>query len=117
MAAPDQKPSAGQQWGEAEIEQALERLGELHHQMRNLRSIIPKTMESLSVRASPEDTYEALGQATKTAVSAIREYKQAATDEETTRVFERAKQSRKDSPKGIKPWRARDDPDWLNTNT
>lgn len=117
MAASDQKASAGQQWGEAEIEKALKRLGELHHEMRNLRSTIPKAMEPLSVRSSPKDTFEALQESSKTAYSAIQEYKQAATNEETSKVFERAKQSRQDNPKGIKPWRARDDPDWLGTNT
>lgn len=117
MSAPDQKASAGQQWGEAEIEQALKRLGELHHQMLNLRSTIPKAMEPLSIQSSPKNTFEAIQGATKTAYSEIQEYKQAATNEETAKVFERAKQSRKDNPKGIKPWRARDDPDWLNTNT
>ncbi|POS79031.1 hypothetical protein DHEL01_v202576 [Diaporthe helianthi] len=91
MAASDQKASAGQQWGEAEIEKALKRLA--------------------------KDTFEALQESSKTAYSAIQEYKQAATNEETSKVFERAKQSRQDNPKGIKPWRARDDPDWLGTNT
>lgn len=112
MAAPDQKAAAGQQWDEAEIEKALKRLGELHHQMRNLRSTIPRAIEPLSVHSSPDKAFEALQKSTASACSEIREYKQAATNEEATKVFERARQSRKDNPKGIKSWRARDDPDW-----
>lgn len=112
MAAQDQKAAAGQQWDEAEIEKALKRLGELHHQMRNLRSTVPRTMEPLSALSSPQKAFEALHESTTSACSEIREYKQAATSEEASKVFERAKQSRKDNPKGIKPWRARDDPDW-----
>ncbi|KAK2605246.1 hypothetical protein N8I77_008097 [Diaporthe amygdali] len=49
-------------------------------------------------------------------IGEIREYKQAATNEETVKVLEHANQSRKENPKGIKPWRARDDPNWLTTN-
>lgn len=117
MVVPDQKAASGKEWDEAEIEQALKRLGELHHQMRNLRSTIPRAMEPLSIHSSPEATFSALRESTKSACGEIREYKQSATSEETTKVLERAKQSRKDNPKGIKPWRARDDPDWLTTNT
>ncbi|KAK7736858.1 hypothetical protein SLS63_003207 [Diaporthe eres] len=90
MANPNQKAAAGQQWDEAEIEQALRRLAEA--------------------------TFSALQETTKSAYSEIKEYKQTATNEETAKVLEHAKQSRKDNPKGIKPWRARDDPDWLTTN-
>lgn len=116
MANPNQKAAAGQQWDEAEIEQALKRLGELHHQMRNLRSTIPRALEPLSMHSSPEATFSALQETTKSAYSEIKEYKQRATNEETAKVLEHAKQSRKDNPMGIKPWRARDDPDWLTTN-
>lgn len=63
-----------------------------------------------------EATFSALQETTKSAYSEIKEYKQTATNEETAKVLEHAKQSRKDNPKGIKPWRARDDPDWLTTN-
>ncbi|KAH8781462.1 hypothetical protein F5883DRAFT_638292 [Diaporthe sp. PMI_573] len=91
MVVPDQKAASGKEWDEAEIEQALKRLAEA--------------------------TFSALRESTKSACGEIREYKQSATSEETTKVLERAKQSRKDNPKGIKPWRARDDPDWLTTNT
>ncbi|KAL1856984.1 hypothetical protein Daus18300_010544 [Diaporthe australafricana] len=125
MSNPNQKVAAGEQWGEAEIEQALKRLGDLHHQassrrerpMRSLRSTIPRAIEPLSIPSlSPDATLSTLRESTKTAYSEIREYKQAATNEETVKVFEHAKQSRKENPKGIKPWRAKDDPNWLTIN-
>ncbi|KAI3397542.1 hypothetical protein diail_10635 [Diaporthe ilicicola] len=98
MSNPNQKASAAEQWDEAQIEEALKRLGDLHHQA---------TVTTLSN----------LRESTKSAYSEIREYKQAATSEETAKVLERAKQSRKENPKGIKPWLARDDPDWLTINS
>lgn len=33
---------------------------------------------------------------------------------ETEALFARAGRSQKENPKGIKQWRARDDPDWAN---
>jgi hypothetical protein len=33
---------------------------------------------------------------------------------ETEALFTRALKSQKENPKGIKQWRARDDPDWAN---
>jgi hypothetical protein len=61
--------------------------------------------------------FSTIRESTKAAYSEVREYKQLATDEESTKILERAKQSRKDNPKGIKPWRARDDPEWLTPST
>jgi hypothetical protein len=34
-------------------------------------------------------------------------------DEETLTVLEQARKSRAENPNDIKPWRARDHPDWL----
>lgn len=86
--------------------------------MPPVRRLMPRPDDHSSLtRHIAETTFSALQETTKSAYSEIKEYKQAATNEETTKVLEHAKQSRKDNPKGIKPWRARDDPDWLTTNT
>jgi hypothetical protein len=37
-------------------------------------------------------------------------------DEETKKVFDRAKKSLVANPENIKPWRAKDHPDWLTRN-
>lgn len=57
--------------------------------------------------------YASVDNSMKTAYRDARELKQLMTSEETRRILERAEQSCKDNPKGIKPWYARDDPDWL----
>lgn len=47
----------------------------------------------------------------------IEEYKKLATNSENARILEHAQQSRKNNPKGIKPWRSNDEPDWLEPST
>lgn len=61
--------------------------------------------------------FSTVRESTKAAYSEVREYKQLATDEESTKIFERARHSREENPKDIKPWRARDDPEWLTPST
>lgn len=55
--------------------------------------------------------------AARAAMDEVNEYKKLFTSPENTKILERAKQSRKDNPKGIKPWRPRDDPNWLKRDT
>jgi hypothetical protein len=43
----------------------------------------------------------------------ISTFKTLYTNDESKEVLEKAKKSREAEPKGIKPWRARDHPDWL----
>jgi len=52
----------------------------------------------------------------KTAYKEVRELKQLMTSEETKNILDRAQQSRRENPKGIKPWYARDDPEWLTVD-
>lgn len=77
--------------------------------MRELRSTIPRMQEHLATSK--------VGEATKAAMNEVDEYKKLATSPETVKILERAKQSRKDNPKGIKPWRPSDEPDWLEPST
>ncbi|ROW17727.1 hypothetical protein VPNG_00663 [Cytospora leucostoma] len=98
MANPKQNPATGEQLDEVQIEQALKRLKELHIQ-------------------ATEAMFSTVRESTKAAYNEVREYKHLATDEESTRIFERARRSRQENPKDIKPWRARDDPEWLTPST
>lgn len=121
-------PATGEQWDEARLEAALKNLKDLHikasHstincltgstltlllQMRQLRSTIPRMQRQLPLFRVSE--------ATKAAVNEVNEYKKLATSPETMKILEHAKQSRKDNPKGIKPWRPSDEPDWLEPST
>jgi hypothetical protein len=44
----------------------------------------------------------------------LRDFRTLYTNEESKTVLEQARKSREAQPKGIKPWRARDHPDWLD---
>lgn len=55
--------------------------------------------------------------ATQGALDEVDQYKKKATSPETTKILERAKQSRQQNPKGITPWRPKNDPDWLKPGT
>jgi hypothetical protein len=44
----------------------------------------------------------------------LKDFKTLYTSEESKKVLEQAKKSREAHPKGIKPWRVRDDPNWLD---
>lgn len=102
-------PATGEQWDEARLEAALKNLKDLHIKMRQLRSTIPRMQRQLPLFRVSE--------ATKAAVNEVNEYKKLATSPETMKILEHAKQSRKDNPKGIKPWRPSDEPDWLEPST
>ncbi len=43
----------------------------------------------------------------------LAEFREAIKSEKSQKVFRHAAESRRANPKGIKPWRAKDDPDWL----
>lgn len=120
--------TAAEHWDEANLEAALKNLKDLHIkasqfpplidsqavlngllQMRELRSTIPRMHERLGTSRVSE--------ATQAAMDEIGEYRKLATNPENTKILERAKQSRKDNPKGIKPWRPSDEPDWLDSST
>lgn len=120
--------TSGEQWDEAKLEEALKSLKDLHikasyfplsivsetvltgpSQMRELRSTIPRLHERLGTSK--------VGEATQAALNEIDEYKKLATSPENAKILERAKQSRKNNPKGIKPWRPSDEPDWLDPST
>ncbi|CAN8096860.1 unnamed protein product [Discula destructiva] len=105
-------------WDEAKIEQALKNLKDLHIQLRQLRSTIPRMQENLGGPvATAAELAAAIRGATQAARNEVDEYKQKATSPDNTMILERAKQSRAQNPKAITPWRAKNHPDWLEPST
>ncbi|KAJ4424102.1 hypothetical protein N0V82_001150 [Gnomoniopsis sp. IMI 355080] len=121
MIAPTAKSATApgaESWDEAKIEQALKNLNDLHIQLRELRSTIPRMQERLGGPvASAGELVTVVKGATQAAFNEVEEYKKNATDPENIKILDRAKQSRNQNPKGIKPWRAKDHPDWLTPST
>ncbi|KAJ9134498.1 hypothetical protein NKR23_g10085 [Pleurostoma richardsiae] len=107
-----------EEWDEERIEAALRRLKDLHVQLRNLRSSIPRMMEPMITQhSSPTALLSATNMATTTVQKEIGDFKSLMLEDSTKKVLDHAEQSRKENPKGIRQWRARDDPDWLNIDS
>ncbi|EHK99554.1 hypothetical protein GLAREA_06904 [Glarea lozoyensis ATCC 20868] len=101
-------------WDEAQLEKGMALLKEMHIQLRNLRTCIPRMIEPLTtIATSPESLFRDFSESTKTANKEVMDFKTLMSDEETKKVFEQARKSRNANPDNIKPWRAIDHPDWL----
>ncbi|KAK0637225.1 hypothetical protein B0T17DRAFT_613843 [Bombardia bombarda] len=113
--ANNQVQPAAKDSGEEEkrIEDGLEHLKELHLQLRALRSALPRMFEPLATKQpSPQVMFAGFSQSVKNTKDEIDRFRQAMNTEETQAVIKRANDSRRLNPVGIKPWRARDDPEW-----
>ncbi|KAA8633283.1 hypothetical protein SMACR_02130 [Sordaria macrospora] len=98
---------------EERLEDALDYLNELHVQLQRLRSAIPRMFHPMSVKpSSPQNTFAAFSNAVQDTGKEIHQFKDTIRSAETEKVFNMANESRRTNPMGIKPWRARDDPEW-----
>ncbi|KAK3374893.1 hypothetical protein B0H63DRAFT_259586 [Podospora didyma] len=98
---------------EKRLEAELAQLNELHLQLRLLRSALPRMLEPLaSKQPSPQVAYNAFRKSIDSTNLEIANFRAAITSEEIKKIFQRAADSRQANPKGIKPWRATEDPEW-----
>ncbi|KAK0723032.1 hypothetical protein B0T26DRAFT_245907 [Lasiosphaeria miniovina] len=105
---------------EQHLEDALEHLKELHlqlaFQLRRLRSVLPRMLEPLaSKQPSPQASYDAFLESVDATDKEIASFKTAISSDETKKLIQKANKSRQANPKGLKPWRPRDDPQWTTT--
>ncbi|KAI1338212.1 hypothetical protein F5Y15DRAFT_135424 [Xylariaceae sp. FL0016] len=101
---------------EQQLEQALKHLDHVHLKCRQLRTMIPRTLDILSLGQQANTTSGSLDgflQAVKAGHKELEDFGTTYNDAESKKVFEQAKKSREANPKGIKPWRAKDHPDWM----
>ncbi|CAG8955228.1 hypothetical protein HYFRA_00007244 [Hymenoscyphus fraxineus] len=117
-AGPNTSGQAGEVWDEERLEQGLERLKELHIQLRSLRTCIPRLLEPLTTKQpSPESLFREFTESTRVGTKEVQEFKHLMGDEETKKVFAQARKSRAENPDNIKPWRAMDHPDAFTRRT
>lgn len=57
-----------------------------------------------------------MAEAAKGAMNEVDEFKKTLTSPESTRILDRAKQSEKENPRGIKPYKVADDLEWPENN-
>ncbi|KAB5557884.1 hypothetical protein GE09DRAFT_92087 [Coniochaeta sp. 2T2.1] len=104
---------------EASLEEKLEHLRELYLKVRTLRATIPKTIAPLPAKqySSPDALFSSFRRAVGDGSKEISEAKAALTSGESKKMLEEADGSRKTDPKGIRPWRATDYPNWTTPAT
>jgi hypothetical protein len=61
-----------------------------------------------------KDVLDSFRTAVGSASTELKDFKTLYTSEESKKVLDQAKKSREAQPKEIRPWRARDDPNWLD---
>lgn len=60
-----------------------------------------------------EVLFKKFAAAASTANEEMKRFAKLMEDDESVKIFERAKESRAENPKGITPWRITQHPDWL----
>ncbi|CAK7203940.1 hypothetical protein SEUCBS139899_006690 [Sporothrix eucalyptigena] len=105
-----------EEWNEEQLEAALQRLKEAHLKLRSLRSTIPRMIQPLTLEpAPPPEILQAKAQASLLgAMQEVKGFKETVSNDEFRKVIDHATVSRRRNGKNIKPWKARDDPDWAN---
>ncbi|KAI1456672.1 hypothetical protein F4805DRAFT_458461 [Annulohypoxylon moriforme] len=86
-----------------------------HNLLIELRTTVQRMLEAIPTGATtPEEVHQSFVKAVANAQAEIKDFGTLYNSEETRKVLEQAKKSRDANPKGIKPWRAKDHPDWLD---
>ncbi|KAI1654600.1 hypothetical protein F4813DRAFT_370501 [Daldinia decipiens] len=104
----------GEMPDEEQLELSMKQLNLLHIKCRELRTTIQRMLEAIPNNSTAEEVYECFVKSVVTASTQIKDFNTLYNSEESKRVFDQAKKSRDANPKGIKPWRAKDHPDWLD---
>ncbi|KAI9700811.1 MAG: hypothetical protein M1836_002180 [Candelina mexicana] len=113
--ATPQAAASAQEWDEAEFEAGLARLKELHIQLRNLRTTIPRMIQPfVANHSSPEDLYDDFSKAAVTAATEIKDFRKIFEDRKTMLIFTNGSLSRRGNSEGISTWRVTEHPDWLD---
>lgn len=61
-----------------------------------------------------QEFYESFIRSIDNASNQIKDFSSLYNSEQSKKALDQAKKSREADPKGIKPWRAKDHPDWLD---
>ncbi|RYP12693.1 hypothetical protein DL765_007193 [Monosporascus sp. GIB2] len=128
MSATQQKKTSGpgtqamrakpeEEWDEEQLQQALKQLKLLHIKCRELRGTIPRMLESITTKQTPDEVFQGLLKSVQAARSEIKDFGDLYNSDASQRVLSQAKKSREANPRDIKPWRAKDDPHWFDLDT
>ncbi|KAK4167691.1 hypothetical protein QBC43DRAFT_311282 [Cladorrhinum sp. PSN259] len=97
---------------EEKLEDALNHLNQLHVQLRELRSALPRMLEPLRAKQpSPEAMYATFLHSYTETQKELDSFRDAWSSQESRMAMVKAQECLKRSPK-VKQWRATDDPTW-----
>ncbi|KAI5457744.1 hypothetical protein BGZ63DRAFT_393701 [Mariannaea sp. PMI_226] len=105
-------------WDEARLEEAMQQLKLLHIKVRMLRDTVPKMIDPLiQKQPSPAIMFAAFMKSVNDANANVQEFTSLMRSDATKEVFDQVEKSRQANPKGIKPWRHVDHPDWFKMDS
>ncbi|KAI8960406.1 hypothetical protein F5Y11DRAFT_330117 [Daldinia sp. FL1419] len=99
---------------EEQLELGMKQLNLLHIKCRELRTTLQRMVEVIPNNSTAEEVHQCFLKSINAARAQITDFNALYNSEESKKVLEQAKKSRDANPKGIKPWRAKDHPDWLD---
>ncbi|KAI1639162.1 hypothetical protein F4809DRAFT_596847 [Biscogniauxia mediterranea] len=100
---------------EEQLEKALKHLDLLHVKCRQLRTTIPRMIETIPDNQPRDVIFKMFSSTVQSSQTEISDFTALYRGEESKKVLDQAKKSRDANPKGIRPWRAKDHPDWLDS--
>ncbi|CAK7263315.1 hypothetical protein SEPCBS57363_000515 [Sporothrix epigloea] len=105
-----------EEWNEEQLEAALESLRLAHLKLRSLRSTIPTMVQPLTAApVLPQILHAKVQVSLFAAVQEVGSFRETIANEEFRKITEYAAQSRmRNGNHDIKPWKARDEPEWAN---
>ena len=130
---PSKRPELPQ-LDEEQLQEKLDYLCDLHIQLRGLRTAIPRMIAPLCTKqpsrtslacllrsfadpASAQVLFGSFTQAVQESQAQLSDFKETISSDKSQEVFRYTSDSRRANPNGIKPWRARDDPNWSEPKT
>ncbi|MCJ1306655.1 hypothetical protein MMC25_000298 [Agyrium rufum] len=102
------------QWDEARLQSALDRLHNMHIQLRQLRETIPTLVQPMHTHhASPAHLYKAMSWNAITATKSVQLFTHYMRDAKTQSIMQKTKESQNQEPNNIRSWAITDHADWL----
>ncbi|XXH04343.1 Translation initiation factor 3 subunit c [Hypoxylon texense] len=99
---------------EEQLELSMKQLNLLHVKCRELRTTLQHMLDTMPSSVSSDEMYARFLKSIGVAGGQIKDFSALYNSEESKKVLNQAKRSRDANPMGIKPWRAKDHPNWLD---
>ncbi|CAD6501768.1 BgTH12-02017, partial [Blumeria graminis f. sp. triticale] len=101
-------------WDEEKLNKAMATMKEIHIKLRSLRTTIPRLLAPLAVQQpTPDSLYREFSQAIINTNQEIQDFRNIVSAEKSLKVFEHTREYQAKNPRGIRPWKFTEHPDWF----